>query len=85
MFCHNNRCNLLHALHSTPIFQHSIWSFITARKLTPDKVRRTTVVGDQQSSLHTVLFAATEMMMMTITYIMTYYSAPISSIVSRVS
>jgi len=33
--------SLLHHLHtllSTPIFQHSVWSVITAHKLTPDKV-----------------------------------------------
>ena len=40
---------LFHDLLSAPMFHHSVWSVITAHKLTPAKRDMTTVVSDQRS------------------------------------
>ena len=40
---------LFHDLLSAPMFHHSVWSVITAHKLTPAKRDMTTVVSDQWS------------------------------------
>jgi len=45
-----NYCqHLFHDLLSAPMFHHSVWSVITAHKLTPAKRDVTTVVSDQRS------------------------------------
>jgi len=41
--------DLFHDLLSAPMFHHSVWSVITAHKLTPVKRDVNTVVSDQQS------------------------------------
>jgi len=45
----NWNCNLFHDLLSAPMFHHSVWSVITAHKLTPAKRDVTTGVSDQRS------------------------------------
>ena len=40
---------LFHDLLSAPMFHHSVWSVITAHKLTPVKRDVNTVVSDQRS------------------------------------
>jgi len=51
-------CSLFHDLCSAPIFHHSVWSVITAHKLTPAKHDVTAVVSDQCHS--TVALHCTE-------------------------
>ena len=46
---HNDYTSLFHDLLSAPMFHHSVWSVITAHKLTPAKRDVTTVVSDQRS------------------------------------
>jgi len=41
--------SLFHDLLSAPMFHHSVWSVITAHKLTPVKRDVNTVVSDQRS------------------------------------
>ena len=42
-------CYLFHDLLSAPMFHHSVWSVITAHKLTPAKRDVITAVSDQRS------------------------------------